>query len=561
MRKVNKLAAAIAVALSAGVVAPQANAVITLKSNGVGDALLFPAFNGHVANYFTINNTSGDYVQGHIRFRGAGWTSELLDFDVILSPYDVFVFRLADIDGDGQWEIDQSLDPINFAYTSLTRGCSGAVVRDNCIDASNALEPTVLPAADIAYNRNTGYVEFIGEARFDGMTSAHMDALLGNASLAAVGLTSAHRSGVGTRLGTNAWRWSTAGSVSNIPNYPDDQGLSDFGNIVSGTAFMTVPGQSMGIAYNAEALVNFRTASGLGTHRIENYTRGVNWIADHPHPDTVTGASSLVLDTAVILHNEDSSVADDQYVYRFDDIIGDGGVFEQRVSYNNTWGPTMADGDDYNVAGRGTDLLGITDDYDLRYLNVNSIAEVEEAIRLGGQTYTSFYFDKDVFDKTRTDGSNEGGVLVSSATLSSWYFALFPTKYFSAERGAFAANTLQAYIDEKVYLLVNSAKVINVGVCDIFESCGTTAGGTLVSPVVEEVQITSLGQELSFFDIGFLKGDLLSANTYTSGRVSIAPALNFNNPTTFPLQGWPGLFYTFEISSDGKVGQWRSMQR
>jgi hypothetical protein len=196
------------------------------------------------------------------------------------------------------------------------------------------------------------------------------------------------------------------------------------------------------------------------------------------------------------------------------------------------------------------DLLGITDDYDLRYINVNSIAEVEEAIRLGGQTYTSVYFDKDVFDKS---GS-------SAATLSSWYFALFPTKYFSAERGATAATTLQAYIDEKVYFLVNSAKVINVGVCDLFENCGSTAGGIPQSPVVEQVQITSLGQELSFFDIGFLKGELLSVN-YVSGRVSITPSANFNNPTAFPLQSWPMLVYTFESSSDGSVGQWRSMQR
>ncbi|MCP4699653.1 MAG: hypothetical protein GY862_22805 [Gammaproteobacteria bacterium] len=545
MRKVNKLAVAITVALTAGIVAPQANAVITLEDNGIGDALLFPAFNGMVENYFAISNSSGNYVQGHIRFRGAGWTSELLDFDVILSPYDVFVFRLADLDGDGQWEIDQTLDPQNFAYTSITQSCGGGgVTRDNCIDASNALEPTILPAADIAYNRNSGYVEFIGEALFDGMTEAHMDALLGNRTLASVGLTTAHRSQAGTNFGTNAWRWSTAGSVNNISPYPDDQGLSDFPNVVSGMAFLTMPGQSMGLAYNAEALMNFRTASGLGTHRIENYTRGDLQMADHPHPDTVTGNSTPVLDGAVILHNENSAVADDQYVYRFDDVIGDGGVFEQRVSYNNTWGPTVADGDDYNIPARAVDLLGIKDDYDLRYINVNSIAEVEEAIRLDGQFYTSFYFDK--------------GALNDGSALNSWYFALFPTKCFSAERGATAATTLQAYIDEKVYFLVNSAKVINIGICDIFENCGAQLGGYW--GMVEQVQITSLGQELSFFDIGFLKGGLSSVD-YTMGRVTVEPAVNFNDPTSFPLQGWPMLMYTFEVSSDITVGHWRSMQR
>ncbi|MCP4699947.1 MAG: hypothetical protein GY862_24315, partial [Gammaproteobacteria bacterium] len=117
MKKANKLIAAIAAAASLSPAALQAG--IQLKTDGFGDALIFPLFHGLAENYFTISNISDNFVQGHIRFRGGGWGSGLLDFDVILSPFDVFVFRLADLDGDGQWEIDQSIDPDNFAYTSL----------------------------------------------------------------------------------------------------------------------------------------------------------------------------------------------------------------------------------------------------------------------------------------------------------------------------------------------------------------------------------------------------------------------------------------------------------
>ncbi|MCP4695458.1 MAG: hypothetical protein GY862_01215, partial [Gammaproteobacteria bacterium] len=132
MKKANKLIVAIAAAASLSPAASQAE--IKLKPDGFGDALIFPVFHGLAENYFTISNISYDYVQGHIRFRGAGWGSGLLDFDVILAPFDIFVFRLADLDGDGQWEIDQSIDPDNFAYTSLTGSCHGVFPADNCME-------------------------------------------------------------------------------------------------------------------------------------------------------------------------------------------------------------------------------------------------------------------------------------------------------------------------------------------------------------------------------------------------------------------------------------------
>jgi len=85
MKPVNKLATAIAVALGIGIAVPTP-AEITLHSGGKGDALLFPIFNGTFENHFAILNDSDYWIQGHLRFRGAGWSGELLDLDVILSP-------------------------------------------------------------------------------------------------------------------------------------------------------------------------------------------------------------------------------------------------------------------------------------------------------------------------------------------------------------------------------------------------------------------------------------------------------------------------------------------
>ncbi|MCP4696075.1 MAG: hypothetical protein GY862_04400 [Gammaproteobacteria bacterium] len=464
MKKTNKPAAMIAAALSAAVVAPPIYAgncpnnvrepasCIEFRHNGTGDALIFPAFaiGGGAENYFTISSASSYWIQGHIRFRGAAWGSELLSFDVILSPKDTFVFRLSDLDGDGLWEIDQSLDPDNFAYTSLTRGCSGAAVRDNCMDVNITLEP----------------------------------------------------------------------DVSSV--LPD------------GTVTPGVP---------LEIIDNNRN------------TRGINFTAAHPHPIT-RGVSSAILDTAVILHNEDSAIADDQYVYRFDDVAGDGGVFEQRVSYNNIWGPTLADGDDYNLQTRAVDLLGITDDYDLRYINVNSVAEVEEAIRADGQIYSSHFFHNDRFDKTGA-GGNEGD-LANTSVLNSILLALFPTKFYSAEQGKVTADTLREYINIKVNYLVNTTKLVTCNFCDNFGTCfGDDTPESGVGIPVTPVYITSLARKLLIFDIPFFFKGL-----DRSGRFEIMPFASYNNPQSFPLQSWPMLFYTFEVSAEGNIlGHWRNMWR
>jgi hypothetical protein len=468
MKTVNRLAAAIAVALSMGI-ATQANAApIELRHNGIGDAMLFPVFNGYVENYFTITNSSGNWEQGHIRFRGASWSAELLDFDVILSPGDVFVFRLADLDGDGLWEIDMSIDPNNFRYTSVqATGCNGT-----CIDASNALEPSAGVVSDgiLRHQRNVGYVEFIGECQLDGMTPARMNALLtAGSSLAPLGLSEANRTKVGNGLGTNCWVWGDA------PNsWVSDRGLTDFPNVAAGTAFISIPGQSHGVAYNSETFVNFRT--GAHFHRVDNY-RIVNGVSLD-----AANAAKMDANDAVIVHEEDSnSVVNGpspfgDYVYRFLEEGSGGRNDESRISFNNTWGPTLADGDDYglfanfytnagvnsaDVAAGTTVTLNaefrqgqlyfipnlLTPEIDfwdnrLATSRVNSIAEVESAIRKGGQAYDSFYFDGASLGKT-------------TATLKSWFFAHFPTKFYYGEDPLYyGKNTFRAYLDEAVRRLM-----------------------------------------------------------------------------------------------------------
>jgi len=74
---------------------------------GPGDVLIFPYYDarsvaegglGLTDNYFTVINSSGEWVQSHVRIRTGDCSVELLDFDIMQSPKDNFVF---DIYADG----------------------------------------------------------------------------------------------------------------------------------------------------------------------------------------------------------------------------------------------------------------------------------------------------------------------------------------------------------------------------------------------------------------------------------------------------------------------------
>jgi hypothetical protein len=72
-------------------------------NGGPGDALIFPYYDvrsvadgglGLTDNYFAVINNSEVWVQSHVRVRTGRCSVELLDFDIMQSPKDVFVFDL-----------------------------------------------------------------------------------------------------------------------------------------------------------------------------------------------------------------------------------------------------------------------------------------------------------------------------------------------------------------------------------------------------------------------------------------------------------------------------------
>jgi hypothetical protein len=445
-----------------------------------------------------------------------------------------------------------------------------------------------------------------------------------------------HQTKVFSGRGTNAWRWSDAEN-----NFAHDIGLTDVPNALSGTAFLTIPGIGHGLAYNAEALVDFRTSE--TEHRIDNYrmvetTGGNGYVsldatagldpAWYLRPkDEVRVFNWVALNQAVILHHEDAAstgIANPRrpygdYVYRFNNPVP--GVNEDRwdearISFNNTWGPTLADGNDYNMVGlRLTDPDDEEqDDFDSANVGLhgldfpNSIAEVEEAIRMGvskhpnrvhgPQVFSAYYMDGDIFDKScegngtwqsdafcpnRQSRASSPSGATTLTTLTSYYLALFPTKfYYGEDRNLYGptVDTLQKYMNRAVAELLRLTKPVGLEVWDIFENSTKAAGpvsiGGEISPSVKVQEagpaVASLGYELTFLSINDIK-NLIGADSviqdFLSGRVVVG--FTTNNPMALDaneaidaytyLRSWPGVMYTFEWDGATNLAHFRPMHR
>jgi len=662
MKKLHKLAAATAMALSLGGLSPYASAIgfvpegMEISSEMRGDALLFPVFYGRGENFYTISNSSGNWIQGHLRFRGAAWSGELLDMDIILSPGDVFVFRVADIDGDGHWELDQSMDPLNFRYSGMLSDCgagpylswetpvAGAVAKSNCMDPKFKLIPlpkgmnglpTELESASgltrdrIDYHVHNGYIEFIGEGMFSAdMNHALMGRLIEPANAGKIGRSGGQRE-IGNKLGTSLWAWTVhnnypandaANSLANpngvsfMPLLPGTWNAGDVPNALGGTAFVTlIPGQKTGVSYNAESIVNFRTS--LHAHRVDNYPN----------------------DSGVIMHTEDASAntSNFTYVYGYNEggaqwnhsapiPAGTSNLQEGRISFNNTWGPTLADGDDYNSPDAEVTTLSelravipggallSNDSWDFRLAGPNSIAEVEEAIRKAslrdsgsgtasgtvyvgplqptssGQTFTGFYFDNSTFDKACDGNKRTPASQCSNSRLQTWYFAYAPTKFFYGEDANYwglatlgtqndirfnAAGKLlgqRGYLQGAVEQVLAMPKHYAVELWDIFEN---TTSGCVTSPCVSDPRF-SVYEELSVFSIANIKDKLItegassSIGSWDMGRLLLAVSEDDNVCSAFGIPGrdpcertFPTFIYNFDIDTDMGLAHWRPMQR
>jgi hypothetical protein len=126
---------------------------------------------GLTDNYFTVTNSATDkWVQAHVRVRTGHDSIELLDFDVLLSPADVFAFDLYDDNGATVFASCDSKTLTNSGFTlNFDKDGDGT---DDCYILDSSTFPAMLSliqtcegstVAEALANTKKGYVEVIGE--------------------------------------------------------------------------------------------------------------------------------------------------------------------------------------------------------------------------------------------------------------------------------------------------------------------------------------------------------------------------------------------------------------
>ena len=95
--KMKQLALAVGVALGGLSLLPEAQAV-SVSSDNLGQALIFPYYTvrGGWNTLFGVTNTSNQVVAVKVRFREAYNSRDVFDFNIILSPYDVWTGWVSD---------------------------------------------------------------------------------------------------------------------------------------------------------------------------------------------------------------------------------------------------------------------------------------------------------------------------------------------------------------------------------------------------------------------------------------------------------------------------------
>ena len=104
MFRKTKIAAvtAVVLGLSSVAFAPAAQAVSLNESGATGEVLIFPYYNvnNNFITSYNITNTTNTYKAVKIRFRESKTSNDVLDFNVYMSPWDVFSMTLS-ADGEG----------------------------------------------------------------------------------------------------------------------------------------------------------------------------------------------------------------------------------------------------------------------------------------------------------------------------------------------------------------------------------------------------------------------------------------------------------------------------
>lgn len=235
--------------LTAATLTKATSTALSFQPGGVGHALLVPYFSAQNGNMTVMHITNTDQVNGKavkVRFRGAANSDDVLDFQVYLSPGDVWTAAVS-AGADGVATIVTGDN--TCTVPALTPGVPQAFVQDR-------LNPN-LSVADKANQTREGYVEIFTMADI-----------------------------AGDKV------WTAAGALGGTVNSP----LYTATKHVAGVAPCSVAGSAARTTLNTAALTNF-TEAGAATAGFNTPTGGImgDWyIINVPQTTTFSGAATAL---------------------------------------------------------------------------------------------------------------------------------------------------------------------------------------------------------------------------------------------------------------------------
>lgn len=238
--------------LAAGKMTKATANALTFQAGGVGHALLVPYYNAQNGNMTVLHVTNTDQINGKavkVRFRGAANSDDVLDFQVFLSPGDVWTAAVT-AGADGVANIVTGDN--TCTVPALTNGVGQPFVMDR-------LNPN-LSAADKAAQTREGYVEIFNMADI-----------------------------AGDKV------WKADGTLGGTVNSP----LFTATKHVNGVAPCSVAGSAARTALNAAALTNFTeaTAATAGLNTPTGGLMGDWYIINVPQTTTFSGGATGLLAT------------------------------------------------------------------------------------------------------------------------------------------------------------------------------------------------------------------------------------------------------------------------
>ena len=157
--KKNVLALSIAAMIGGLGFAGAASAALSVTESGTGHILLVPYYTAQNGNMTVLHVVNTDTVKGKamkVRFRGASNSDDVLDFQVFMSPGDVWTAA-----------VTQGADGVASLVTADGTCTLPAIAKNTPVSFVQDRLPSTMSAADKANNTREGYVEIFNMADID----------------------------------------------------------------------------------------------------------------------------------------------------------------------------------------------------------------------------------------------------------------------------------------------------------------------------------------------------------------------------------------------------------